>query len=272
MEAQTIVNLMSAMAIDPPSRVEDTLKALRAQMQSRDPALRFNEGQLVHLRRCFALHENARKLIDAWAVADGVVLPPPQMKRAQKRRPSSSLAASVTSDAAAASVVDVDASSVSSAALESRLSSLLERARAPNSLTIEVSVARFPAAAWTRTALLHYLHLYSATRGAVHALRAFALLQEQQSLVADVECVVALLCCFGADWSDAHLARMDQLRADLRARGLALTVADVLRLHTHLREQPSARVRLRRWAMEDGVITWLPATVKRELEDAGKLR
>lgn len=248
--------------------------------------MRFNEGQLVRLRYCFAPQKpKAVPLINAWAAEDGVVLPPLSSSSSSStahRSDRAAAGAAQTAVSVAAADDSTNTGSSSVASLEARLSELLERARAPSSVAIEVAVSRFASspASWTPRALHSYLRLYSATRGAVHALRAFTLVhgnifQQHGSdgpvALLDSESVVGLLCCFGSDWSPAHVERMDALRSAMRVRaGLAFTVADVLCLHAHLRSQPAALVRLRRWAIEDGAFTWLPADIKRELEAAGK--
>jgi hypothetical protein len=314
-EPQTYVNLMCVLAVDSTqTRWKEHMEALRERMRaapgdavvaaagSSSPP-RFNTGQLCRLRSCFVMQKpQALPILDAWAAEDGVVWPAASnalVRRTLKKDTAKGTVAMAQSATAASPVAPSSAAS-DSASLEARLLQLLERSRAPSSVVIEVAVARFPPEAWNPAALHNYLRLYGVTRGAVHALRAFALvhgedaLQQQQheplrppqkehcvgSLPPpDVESIVGLLCCFGPDWNDGHLARMDALRSGMRARGLAFNVADMLRLHAHLRgaqkqKQAAATAgplaRVRRWAMEDGAFTWLPPGVKRELEAAGK--
>jgi hypothetical protein len=325
-EPQTYVNLMCVLAVDPTqTRWKEHVETLRERMRtapggavgaaagSSSPP-RFNTGQLCRLRSCFVMQKpQALPILDAWAAEDGVVWPAASnalVRRTLKKDTAKGTTvvnqpATAASPDVAAAAVAPSSSASDSMSLEVRLLQLLERSRAPSSVVIEVSVARFPPEAWTPAALHNYLRLYGVTRGAVHALRAFALVhgedalqqqqheplrpppKEQSGVVSlpppDVESIVGLVCCFGPDWNEGHLARMDALRSGMRARGLAFNVADVLRLHAHLRTQKQKQVaaaaaaatasplaRVRRWAVEDGAFTWLPPGVKRELEAAGK--
>lgn len=148
------------------------------------------------------------------------------------------------------------------------LEELQRRPAPPSTLSIELCVSCSPVGAWSLRALNTYLQLYSVTRGAACALRTFTRVTQQHGVEPDVQSYVAIMCTFGVDWQPEHAQHMQQLRADMRARALVLVVPNVVRLVERLRHQPAALQLIHRWAMEDGALLWLPAAVKKQLDQA----